>query len=62
MPAESAKQQRFTGMIAHNPEMAKEKGISQNVAEEFSHKPAGGYPKKGLQSMFKKKGKGKATA
>jgi hypothetical protein len=43
MPAKTPKQQRFMGMIAHNPGMAKSKGISLKVAKEFSHKPKGGY-------------------
>lgn len=34
------------GMLAHNPEMAAAKGISVDVAEEFAHKPEGGYKKK----------------
>lgn len=46
MPARTAKQQRFFGMCAHNPGKAKGKCPSHAVSEEFSHKPAGGYPGK----------------
>lgn len=45
MPAKSAKQQRYMGMLAHNPAKRKGTGISQKVAEEFAHKPKGGYAK-----------------
>jgi hypothetical protein len=45
MPAKSAKQQRYMAMIAHmkNPPAG---APSKKVAEEFSHKPKGGYRKK----------------
>ncbi len=35
MPSVSKKQHNFMAMMAHNPEEAKERGISQNMAEEF---------------------------
>ncbi len=35
MSSVSKKQHNFMAMMAHNPEEAAEKGISQNVAEEF---------------------------
>lgn len=53
MPAKSAKQQRYMGMLAHNPAKRKGTGISQKVAEEFAHKPSGGYKK----AAPKRKGK-----
>lgn len=43
MPAKSEKQQRYMAMLAHNPKKRKGTGISKKVAEEFSHKPKGGY-------------------
>lgn len=44
MPAKSARQQRFMAMCAHGGN-AKGKCPPQDVAEEFSHKPKGGYKK-----------------
>lgn len=44
MPAKSAKQQRFMGACAHGAGYSS--CPSQKVAEEFSHKPKGGYKKK----------------
>lgn len=46
MPAKSAKQQRFMGMCAHNPEKVKGKCPSKKVAREFARKPKGGYDKR----------------
>lgn len=43
MPAKSAKQQRYMGMLAHNPAKARKAGVPVKVAKEFSHKPKGGY-------------------
>lgn len=37
MPAVSRKQQRFMAMCRHNPENAKGKCPSKEVAKEFSH-------------------------
>lgn len=48
MPAVSPKQQKFMGMCSHS-DHPPENCPSQKVAEEFSHKPAGGYKKKGLK-------------
>lgn len=48
MPAVSAKQQRFMGACAHNPGSMSGKCPSKKVAEEFSHKPKGGYKKKSM--------------
>lgn len=52
MPAKSAKQYKFMQMMAHNPGMAKKKGmksIKPSVAKEFIKKT----PKK-KRSMFMK--------
>lgn len=46
MPARSAKQQRYMAMLAHDRKKREQAGISQKVAEEFAHKPKGGYAKK----------------
>ncbi len=46
MPAKTAKMQHFMGMCAHNPSHAYGKCPPHDVAEEFSHKPSGGYPGK----------------
>ena len=46
MPATSAAQQRYMAMCAHNAGAAKGKCPPQDVAEEFSHKPKGGYRSK----------------
>ena len=43
MPAKSAKQQKFMAMCSHNPGKAQGKCPPKKVAEEFSHKPSGGY-------------------
>jgi hypothetical protein len=49
MPAKSPKQQRYMGMVAHNPSKVRNKKDmpSKKVAREFSHKPKGGYRKSG---------------
>lgn len=41
MPAVSKAQQRYFGMLHAHPEMAKERGVSAKVAEEFAHAPGG---------------------
>jgi hypothetical protein len=49
MPAKSARQQKFMAICSHTPGKSKGKCPPQKVAEEFSHKPKGGYkqrPKK----------------
>lgn len=51
MPAKSAKQQRFMAMCARAPKKAKGKCPSKKVAEEFSHKPKGGYRPHSMQAM-----------
>lgn len=43
MPAVSEKQQRFMALCKHNPQHARGKCPSAKVADEFSHKPPGGY-------------------
>ena len=43
MPATSKKQQQFMAICAHNPSKAHKNCPSHKVAEEFSHKPKGGY-------------------
>lgn len=45
MPAKSPKQQKFMAMCAHGGK-AKGKCPPKKVAEEFSHKPSGGYSTK----------------
>ncbi len=42
-PAVSSNQQKFMAICAHEPGKAKGKCPPKKVAEEFSHKPAGGY-------------------
>lgn len=46
MPAYTPKQQKFMAMCKHNPGKARGKCPPKKVAEEFSHKPAGGYRKR----------------
>jgi hypothetical protein len=46
MPAKSKKQQQFMAMCAHSPGKAKGKCPPHDVAQEFSHKPEGGYQKR----------------
>lgn len=36
MPSKSAKQARFMAMLAHNPKLAKAKGVPPSVAKEFN--------------------------
>lgn len=43
MPARSAKMQKFMAVCAHSPGKAKGKCPPKDVAQEFSHKPRGGY-------------------
>lgn len=43
MPAKSKKQQQFMAICAHSPGKARGKCPSHKVAQEFSHKPVGGY-------------------
>jgi len=38
MPAKSGRQYRFFQMVAHNPQRARELGISQSVGKEFVDK------------------------
>ena len=40
MPSTSPKQARFMAMIAHNPSMAKKKGVPQSVAKDFNQADA----------------------
>ena len=54
MPAVSSKQQKFMAICSHSPGAAKGSCPSHKVAEEFSHKPAGGYkPKHSPAQMAK---------
>ncbi len=46
MPAVSKKQQIKMAICAHHPENAIGKCPPKKVAEEFSHKPKGGYKDK----------------
>jgi len=46
MPATSARQQRYMAMCSHNPGKARGKCPPHSVAEEFSHKPKGGFKKR----------------
>ena len=41
MPAVSRAQQRWAGMCSHNPEHARGKCPSTEVAREFAHGPGG---------------------
>lgn len=43
MPAKTPDMQRFMALCAHNPSKAQGKCPPHKVAEEFSHKPEGGY-------------------
>jgi hypothetical protein len=43
MPAKSPKQQRYMAMCAHSPGKANSSCPPKKVAQEFSHKPPGGY-------------------
>ena len=58
MPATTKKQQRWAAMCAHNPGAAKGSCPSKKVAEEFSHKPKGGYKKRKHGGMPKKDANG----
>lgn len=44
MPAKSSKQQKFMAICAHTPGKAQGKCPPKDVAQEFSHKPKGGFP------------------
>lgn len=46
MPAKSERQQKFMAICSHSPGKSKGKCPSKKVAQEFSHKPKGGYAKK----------------
>ena len=46
MPAKTKKMQKFMGLCAHNPGAAHGKCPPRAVAEEFAHKPKGGYRRK----------------
>ena len=41
MPATSAKQKKFMDAVAHNPDFAKQAGIPQKVAKEYSEASKG---------------------
>lgn len=43
MPAKTQKMQSFMALCSHSPSKARGKCPPKKVAEEFSHKPAGGY-------------------
>lgn len=47
MPAKTRKMQHFMAGCAHSPSHMKGKCPDPAVAREFSHKPKGGYKKKG---------------
>lgn len=53
MPSTSKKQAKFMAMIAHDPDKAKQTGVSQAVAKEFNKADA----KTGI--LRKKKGNSK---
>lgn len=55
MPAKSKAQMRFMKMIEHNPEMAKEKGISPEVAKEYTESNVGKKSYKKLPEEVKPK-------
>ena len=50
MPATSAKQKRFMDAAAHNPDFAKQAGVPQAVAKDFSESSKGLKFGKGPQS------------
>lgn len=50
MPATSAKQKRFMDAAAHNPDFAKQAGVPQAVAKDFSESSKGLKFGKGSQS------------
>lgn len=54
MPSRTPKQQHYMGMLAHNPAMARAKGIPMDVAMEFAHKPKGGYRKRKTRTRRKR--------
>ena len=54
MPAKTAKMQRYMGMELNLARQGKPHKVSEKVAEEFAHKPKGGY--KGKQPKGKKNG------
>ena len=43
MPAKTPKQQKYMGMELELARKGKPHKVSEKVAEEFAHKPAGGY-------------------
>jgi len=45
-PAKSSRQQHFMALCSHNRSKSKGKCPPKKVAEEFSHKPKGGYRKR----------------
>lgn len=54
MPAKSKAQQRFMEMIAHNPEIAKEHGMSPERAKEYVSHNTGEMSYKNLPETVKK--------
>lgn len=57
MPAKSQAQLKFFEMLKHNPKMRKEKGVSEQVADEFTeHANYKSLPKK-LSKKLKAAGK-----
>ncbi len=50
-PASSERQQKFMAMCAHSKGSAKGKCPKHDVAQEFSHKPKGGYKHKKKHAM-----------
>jgi hypothetical protein len=53
MPAKTAKQQRYMGFELSQARKGKATKVPENVAEEFAHKPSGGYA--GKKKKAKKK-------
>ena len=43
MPSKTKKQQQFMAICSHSPGKSKGKCPPHDVAQEFSHKPKGGY-------------------
>jgi hypothetical protein len=58
MPATSRKQQQFMAICAHTPGKARGKCPPHKVAQEFSHKPPGGYRRKKRREPFPRKNAG----
>jgi hypothetical protein len=57
VPAVSKAQHNFFEMLKNNPKMAKQKGVSQKVAEDFSKNSPKGLPERVAKVNALKKAK-----